>query len=372
MQKIADFEIQSYRGLRSLKLEDLSQINILVGENNSGKTSVLEALLIFSNPLDWHSWFDTAYTRELLLGVGVNIVDMLTWLFPQSKGSGGNSLAGEGEISLSSSGKLLQKRVTAHYEKFIEIATGARRANAYGSFENKDIETEGSRIHLTTTFHDGQNSTANPLIIERSFTFAELHTLPETINEAIPAIPVQFINPSIAPFRGLPQYLWSEVIEAEMKPQTIRLLKYFDPDIQDIDIISRNPNLIDISVKHRRLGRAPLSTFGSGLRRVFTLATIIPRVKNGILLIDEIESAIHTRAFAKTFDWLVKSCMQNDIQLFATAHSLEAIDTILDASRKRSDFTVYRLQQDKEQTKSIRLGKDTLIQLREELGVEIR
>ena len=37
-----DMVIDSYRGIRKLKIQDLGDINILVGDNNAGKTSVLE------------------------------------------------------------------------------------------------------------------------------------------------------------------------------------------------------------------------------------------------------------------------------------------------------------------------------------------
>lgn len=38
--------IQGYRGLRDFTLEPLARINLIVGNNNSGKTSVLEAIQI--------------------------------------------------------------------------------------------------------------------------------------------------------------------------------------------------------------------------------------------------------------------------------------------------------------------------------------
>lgn len=48
--------MDGFRGLRNLHLADLGMINILVGQNDSGKTSVLEALSILCNPLDPSEW----------------------------------------------------------------------------------------------------------------------------------------------------------------------------------------------------------------------------------------------------------------------------------------------------------------------------
>lgn len=36
--------IGSYRGLQNLTMENLGRINIIIGENNSGKTSILESI----------------------------------------------------------------------------------------------------------------------------------------------------------------------------------------------------------------------------------------------------------------------------------------------------------------------------------------
>lgn len=36
--------IDSFRGIKNLHLEELAPINILTGDNNSGKTSVLEVI----------------------------------------------------------------------------------------------------------------------------------------------------------------------------------------------------------------------------------------------------------------------------------------------------------------------------------------
>lgn len=41
--------IEKYRGLHNITFSELGQINILVGDNNSGKTSALEAIQLFSD-----------------------------------------------------------------------------------------------------------------------------------------------------------------------------------------------------------------------------------------------------------------------------------------------------------------------------------
>ena len=53
------FEVENFRSLRHLKLEKLARVNLLVGKNNSGKTTVLEALyaLIGTGTSNWLTVF---------------------------------------------------------------------------------------------------------------------------------------------------------------------------------------------------------------------------------------------------------------------------------------------------------------------------
>jgi AAA15 family ATPase/GTPase len=43
---ITELEIQNFRGLRDVKLTGLKSINLIVGGNDTGKTSILEALVL--------------------------------------------------------------------------------------------------------------------------------------------------------------------------------------------------------------------------------------------------------------------------------------------------------------------------------------
>ena len=133
-----------------------------------------------------------------------------------------------------------------------------------------------------------------------------------------------------------------------------------------------NSGKTTVLVKHKRLGRAPLSTFGDGLRRVFALAAAVTGVKGGWLLVDELELALHTSLLEITFTWLVKACVQNDVQLFATTHSLESVDAVLSACDDDVDLVTYRMRRSEDRTDVARFNKKALLRLREISGMEVR
>ena len=43
---IMRFEIQNFRGLKQVTLSELRRVNLIIGGNDTGKTSVLEALVL--------------------------------------------------------------------------------------------------------------------------------------------------------------------------------------------------------------------------------------------------------------------------------------------------------------------------------------
>lgn len=56
MKNINEINIKSFRGIRNLRLTDLAQVNIIAGNNNCGKTSVLEIIESLRQPDDILMW----------------------------------------------------------------------------------------------------------------------------------------------------------------------------------------------------------------------------------------------------------------------------------------------------------------------------
>jgi energy-coupling factor transporter ATP-binding protein EcfA2 len=371
MKHIDEFTIHAFRGLRDVKLEGLGQINLLVGENNSGKTSVLEALAIFCNPFDRLRWRNVLSMREMSnprssLGSRERFREQLLWLFPQEKEGSDGSLSTT-NILLSATGSFPVEEVSASYEEFSEIVQlPVYRMLAEGEVGFEEQEVKDLRIQVSSSSRQAKPRTSKAVL-----EFANrAAVLPK---QKTPVLPVQIVNSSSHHYDldNAFSQRWSEVTNAEAQSDALALLQFFDKDIEDIDIITKAKEPI-VSVKHKKLGRAPLSIFGDGLRHVFTLAGAVVAVKGGLLLVDELETAIHTDVLDKTFGWLVKACIRNDVQLFATTHNLEALDVVMDACREATDLVAYRLSKRKEQTTVKRFDKEKLIQLREDLGLEVR
>ncbi len=86
-----------------MALKGLSRVNLLVGPNDSGKTSILEAVAAFSRPLDLRVWLDATWRREILQP-DEPVSQKLEWMFPHETTSINGSFS-EARTRISGSGK---------------------------------------------------------------------------------------------------------------------------------------------------------------------------------------------------------------------------------------------------------------------------
>lgn len=363
MRHLHELHIHQFRGLRGLKLHDLGQVNLFIGGNNSGKTSVLEAVATFARPLDPHEWLNTARRRELMLS-SVPVIDSLEWFFPHDvAGEPGNFLSGETHIS--GQGIFPVREVRAFFNE-VHGTPPATREDAF-----TDTVRRGAELTLTARVMPEADGASTTDTVSKTFLLWEDEPLIQRQPTVCPMLPVNTITPHAHRVERIQIQQLSETAFLDVKTTAVALLQRFDPDVQDLEVWSRNGQRPNLYIKHKRSGLAPLSSFGDGMRRALLIATIIPLCRDGILLIDELETAIHTQLLPHVFRWLVQACVENNIQLFTTTHSLEAVDTILEVS-DTADLVSYRLQQRDVATTAKRFDKELLTRLREDLGREVR
>lgn len=378
-RNLENITIHQFRGLKELELKDLGQINLLVGVNNSGKTSVLEALTIYCNSLDMRNWLTTATERDRVSTI--SILDSLRWLFTK----------GSNHILISSDGTFAVKKMKAIYEEVegmfqkqskpwrnFERFAGQLRNEQDKLTNEQDIlelrkglnlKIELSNNQLNLLDNESSHFVENYQIWENDFLFS----FDEIKYEY--TLLIAIVTPTSHRSNIEQIKLLSEASFHNFKADVLDLLNQIDQNISDIEILASPESTTfyaDIYIQHQKLGLVPLSSFGDGVRRLLHIALKLASVKGGILLIDEIESTIHTEALQNSFQWLAKWSKEMNVQIFATTHSLEAVDALLAVNETASDLVLYRLEPKETQTKVVRHDWSRLKRLREELGQEVR
>jgi energy-coupling factor transporter ATP-binding protein EcfA2 len=379
--------IDGFRGLRNLRLDDLGLINILVGKNDSGKTSVLEALSILCNPLDLFEWVSMVRRRDFGQ-MDETRVQSLRWCFPQSGQLADPDVLFEGGCTMSCDGRFPLRKLRADYKDIVGEPNIDR--NIYR------LHAEVNRLRYA--FPKGGVADIEPgrgAEITHSIEWAEGEPSGESANHQTVGLQVWEGLPILAKrTRPRRRFLHAETLtpysyqinrvqvrsqsrllfDRDSRSSILDLIREFDPEIQEIDIVSFRGGRPAIYLNHRRLGPAPLSTFGDGLRRAVLLASTLRTLKDGgLLLIDEMEAGIHVRALQKVFGWLTKAARELGVQIVATTHSLEAVDGVMIPNKDRiDDLATFHLDQREHETRAKRIDGDLLLHLRYEGGLDVR
>ena len=123
-------------------------------------------------------------------------------------------------------------------------------------------------------------------------------------------------------------------------------------------------------MRFHKLAKAALALgiFATLAAPTASFAAAAATAKGGVLLIDEIESALHRDTLRKIFGHLLRESAALDVQIFATTHSLEALDAILAEATEEFPLVVYNLSP----AGAHRTPLNRLRTIREEHGLDIR
>jgi AAA15 family ATPase/GTPase len=81
----------------------------------------------------------------------------------------------------------------------------------------------------------------------------------------------------------------------------------------------------------------PLNSMGEGMSRVLQLILSVPPAQNGMLLIDEFENGLHYSVQEKVWNLIFDLSVQFNIQVFATTHSWDCIESFAKVAEERPE-----------------------------------
>ncbi|MDR3272723.1 MAG: ATP-binding protein, partial [Flavobacteriaceae bacterium] len=120
------------------------------------------------------------------------------------------------------------------------------------------------------------------------------------------------------------------------KENLIRTLQVIDKKITDVELRQNFDDLENVFLLsfENKDEFVPVNYLGDGFKRIFYIALKTLSLKGKRIMIDEIETGIH-HSRQKDF-WLsiIKICQEMDVQLFATTHSRECLNSFIEIANK--------------------------------------
>ena len=353
-----ELNIQSFRGIKNLQLTDFNDINLLTGDNNCGKTSVLEVINYLSGVTDLRNLI---YGSRRMMSSGSVIRDLteyerLSFVFPVD----------ENKISYSF---LLDNQ--PHH---VDIS----KSESIETLNKNDIKELNFRVHLSNEDEviDVKKMKLNFDVdgLKEEKFFYDFSRSSYSNSQSSHFIETLYVSPfkHVENIVNLNKILNNPDLYEEM----LEVLKEFDEGILSLNIstLSETSHSRVVTVLSKEHNQAiPLNFYGDGMKKAILLMSSVIVSENGILLLDEFETAIHTTAMEKVFEWILKTCLKLNVQLFLTSHSKEAIDKVLKCSEDLKKYiNLYTLYKSKERNLIRKLTCEEAIEASDSFGLELR
>lgn len=307
--------IKHFRGIDELAIENLSRVNLIVGRNNAGKTTVLESLLLVGGASN-----ASPATRLGALRGQADADAQGIWLGL----FGAQNAAVPVEIVARNERRERRLRVVA--------TTGA--VSTDGVLRAVDQE---QIVGLEMTFEGGDA----PYSLHAAIGPDGAARYPARRVEG--ATPTTFLPAHGPPALASQATRLSHLMKAKREQEVTAAVRLVDPRITRLVVATEGGGttvLADVGLP----SLLPLALSGQGTARVFSWAVELPELRGGVLLIDEIDDGLHHAVMVEVLRVLGAMARAHDVQVFATTHNDELIRAALSAfSESPEELRIVRV-----------------------------
>jgi AAA domain, putative AbiEii toxin, Type IV TA system/AAA domain len=326
---LRNLRISGFRRFREFRVDGLARVNLFVGSNQTGKTTMLEAAELVA--------MGTA--SGLLRGPRRRRES--TWVKEEATSSARRSL----DLSHLFHGHALKVGAT------FEISSGS------SSWVRCEV-TEGEPYPATIVHAAEQTVLA--------FLFSS--SSEEKIRQISPALPDSMQGPALlspprrssrpVQFLGTDavlaselRRLWDAVVLTPDEEEAVAAIRIVEPDVERIAFLGEGRDARSILLTSAGTEqRLSLASAGSGLKRLLTLALYLSAARGGYLLVDEIDTGLHHSVMVEMWRLVIEIAKRLRVQVLATTHSLDCVRALAWAQEKNaelaSEVVLHRVEPD--------------------------
>lgn len=315
------FHVKNYKVLKDLELKGLSRVNLIVGCNNVGKSSLLEALSIS---------YSGGSVDELLNVLDYGGESVVT----RSSSSGEEEIDNEAHfLSLFNRsgfvGGLAPKIALDSDDSSLSIEVGFQK-------EKRLRRDDSSFSHLLEYLDEAdylKGGAKDRVIAEKGIViragdslrfvpfYSEFQAFPESKN-------CIFVRP--ADFVLIPNAaLFDKIAMSEKEEILLSALRIIEPKIQKINYLESNlgsKKRVPFVVVEPNSERVRLTTMGDGINRILTIVlSLLNCPPGGALAVDEIDNGLHFSIQKQLWEMVFSLARELNVQVFATTHSLDCL-----------------------------------------------
>lgn len=333
--------IQNYRVFRDFALDQTARVNLIVGGNNAGKSSLLEAIYLLTSDDPSSSLLYILSERgEFVSSPNIPPYDVrFIGGYLTSHIFHGHQLDADYSIAIKSHPPVPSALIISVQDvRSKRKRTGG--ADQLRLMDDEDIEIS-SRTKQIIFDHTkpGQKSERDSLITADGVV--SFRDFPRRISP--PKQASRLVTTNHLAYADLAS-LWDTITLTPREDKVVEALQILEPEIERISFTSRQNSASGILLKFRGESLPiPLSSMGEGLRRVLAVVASLVSVEAGTLLVDEIDTGLHYGVLKDMWRLIFEMAMRDNAQVFATTHSWDCVRAFQQALCEASDQDVGRL-----------------------------
>jgi predicted ATPase len=352
-----NFHIERFRGIPALEIDGVKPITLLVGKNNTGKTSVLEAIFLLCGATNPYMPAVLGQLRGQRITTAGDADSVWRSLFQGMACKEPIEIMGwwnrEGPRTL----YLEPLDVTTYSDDPSSQLPGAAGEvggrRRIGGLRLRYERGLSEQIVTQAVFDPLTRQVVAPAIQRDDFVRGTLLSSRSFFNLA----------------RDTEQY--SFLVRIRREEEVVEALRLIDPRVKGLAVVSEASG----ATVYADIGGdslVPLVVCGEGMLRLFTIVLAVTSSRGGVLLIDEIDNGLHHTVMKELWPVLRKLCAEHSVQLIATTHNEEILRYAITAFATEPDlFGIFRLDRVADVLKATRYEGEVLGAVNE-TGWEIR
>ncbi len=332
---ITSFSIKNFKQFTDIFLKDLKPITLIGGQNNSGKTTILEALFMFydrGNPeitmrhLSWRGVGTIHLKPDSLWAPIFNCYDMSHTI----------------EMELEEN-QQKEKLSIKHNTKFQKSLLGEASLKALPPKINTSQQGLRPESLQLQYFIDNKKVGESNLTIEGPQL--GIHVKEAAMNHPLKKLSFIASGTQRNPIEDAVRF--GELDICGEVDNITEILKIIEPKLTSLATIAQGDNALiygDIGLARK----IPVSLMGEGTAKLLSIILAIATNKYGMVLIDEIENGWHYSLFPNILKAIHTVAKKYNCQIIATTHSYEIKQALLQGLSPQEILDTVYIRLDKE------------------------
>lgn len=350
---LSSLVIEGYRCFERFEIPELRRVNLFVGRNNAGKSTVLEAVGFLVSGGDPDMLALVIRERDEVEAYVDDDDPELTWqrisvsgLFRGRELKDGCRFRLGGNLS----GAQVEVSMVAQWAPPAPVRRTGRSTSSDHGVSRRE------RPLRLAVFRRGwtPSKLEFPLRGDRFDTASFPTEFWEGLSDGRPVL--GHVGVAREPLETL-ERLWSEIVGNAEELEVVEALRTLEPTLERILFTRSEEGPKIFAVLNGVSGRVPFASLGEGSWRLLGISMNLAWLLAGdVILIDELDTGLHHSTLVKVWKLILTVARKRELQIFATSHSQDCLRALAELHAQEpeltSDFMLHYVDKDEPRARS--------------------